>query len=469
MLIEKFKNLKKDIDLQIILFAFMIPLLFLLIGKYSTETNSAFYGISPHPYLVISIILSAYYGLKFALILSPILSIQYLILLHYQTDYQAVETIITVKYLSLPLAIIILSALVGEFKTRSLDRVNLLKADNKDKEELTVNLIDKINLATKESYEIKKQLVNKLDTTTSIFSKVKGLNALNKDKLFDNFMEIINEQLSIKSSAIYLLNIKKDTLNLYKSSLDQKTSDIPASLDIINGIEDKIIKKAIESKSLVSIKDIYNDKELLKDFNSVLACPIQMKDTFYGIIIIYKMPFLQYSPSNFKLLELYCDWLANSLSHALEFETMTRNSIFNPTLNIYTNRYFLDRIKEELALAKRYKTQFAIISYRIINTNMTTDTHLARIRKLFTSILNHNTRKMDYIAEGETPDIFYSLINMTEKSQYKELLKRIIKSVNEINDDNTKDEILEIEISYVLYNNQNDFAELKKHMELYNA
>lgn len=469
MLIKKLNELFKDTNIQMISLVFIVPILFILLGEYATDHNAAFYKVTPHPYLVACIILSAYLGLQFSLILAPILSLQYLILLHYQTDYQAVETIITIEYLSLPLSFIILSAIVGEFKTRSVNKIILLKKDNQDKEELTESLIDKVNLITKESYEIKKQLVNKLDTTASIFTQVKGLNVINKDELFNNFLDIIHNQLSIQCASIYLINAKQDSLHLYKSRLDNSISNIPETYDIQLDIEDEVICKALEIKSLTSMKDVYNDKTLLNNTNAILACPILYNEKLYGLVIIYKMPFLQYTSRNFKIFDLYTQWLANSLSYALEFETMTRNSIFNQSLNIYTYKYIIDRIREEIEVSKRYNTLFTVVSYRIMNTNIRSDSHMAMLRKILASILNQITRKMDYIAEGETSNLFYSLVNMPKISELDDFLKRIKLSIDEVNNNQENNKKLDIEISFMSYSNQNNFDEIKGQMEVYNA
>lgn len=469
MSLKNYISQLKDSDLQMIAAAFCIPLTLFLIGKFVPENNAAFYNISPHPYLFISIILSAYYGLQFSLFLAPVLSIQYLVLLHFQTDYQAIETIITIEFLSLPLSIIILSALVGEFKTRSKQKILHLREDNDEKENLTNNLINQINLISKESFEIKKQLVNKLDTTASIFSSVKKLNSLNKEDLIEDYLDILNDQLSVNFAAVYTLNSMKNGLELFKVSEYDDVIDIPTIIDLESHIDDIIVKNTVNTNKTTTLENVHSDKELLKDFHAVLATPIILDDDVYGYVIVYKIPFLQYTPRNFKIFELYTDWLANSLIHSLEFETMTRNSIFNQSLNIYTYKYLLDRIKEEIASCQRYNVSFALISFKIKKSNILNESQLQRIRKILSTILINNTRKVDCVSEGNIKDTFYTLVNMPDEKDVSDLVKRVHNNINEIKQENVLEDFLNLEISLVKYNNELNFEELVRNMDIMNA
>lgn len=467
---KAFKEYLLDNNMQMIFLLFFIPLLLIFLGMELTQGNTAFYNLSPHPYLVISILFSAYYGLQFSLLFAPILAIQYLILLHLQTDYQAVETIITIKYLSLPLSIVILSALVGEFKTRSKVRILQLAQDNQQKEELTSNLIDQINLVNKESFEIKKQLVNKLDTTASIFSAVKNLNTLNKDDLFENYLEVIADQLKVQSSAIYLTNNTKTHLYLYKTNFDDLIVDIPTIIDFDNPPHDALIVHSLETQKQSTLDNIYSDKELLGDFKAAIVTPLKLNEDLYGLIIVYKIPFLQYTPRNFKILSLYTEWLSTSLTHALEFETITKDSILNQTLNIYTHHYLIDRIQEEIALSERYNFNFTLISLRIKNSNLFSEVQLAKIRKLLASILTNNTRKIDCVAEGENKDNFYILLNRPEKEDIGQFLQRFFKQISTFyKDESSTKSYFQVEMAYAQHTNEKDMQEIINKMEVYRA
>lgn len=139
---------------------------------------------------------------------------------------------------------------------------------------------------------------------------------------------------------------------------------------------------------------------------------------------------------------------------------MTRNSIFNQSLNIYTYKYLVDRIKEEIAVGQRYNVSFNLIAFRIKNSNILNDSQLLRVRKILSTILINNTRKVDCVSETNVKDTFYTLVNMPEEKDITDLISRFNKSINEIKEDNVLEKFLNIEVSSVKYTNEKSLDDL---------
>jgi hypothetical protein len=439
----------------------IVPLGLLLIG-YTTETkNLALFNVSPHPYLFLSIILSAYYGLRFSLILAPVLATQYMILLHLQTDYEAIESIFTLEYLSLPLTMIILSSIIGEFKTRSNIKLTELTQENEESDLLSTNLINKVKFLNKESFELKKQLVNKLDTTTSIFNTVKKLNILDQEKLEENYKNILLKQAHAEEVIIYKYNFESKSYSSDDNGIHLEFTE--------NTVSDKIINNAIKTKKIATVEDIYSEKLHIETSDSLVAVPLIIDDVIHSIVSITKMPFLKYTPNNFSLIDLYSDWYVESIVHSNNFNELSSNSIFNSNLNIYTYNFFIERSLEEIDSAKRNKSDFTIISLDLINASQLSPTKLKHYRKIISTVIHSNTRKMDCITEGETKNLFYILVSSTKEEIINKIISKISKDIIFFSKNKKTKELFDIKFSTVSYTNEEDTKELLGNLVSYNV
>ena len=96
-------------DIKTIVVGFLLMLVLAVLHP----SNPAYEGINPNPYLVISIILAAFLGLRNTFIVSPIIAISYMTALWLKTDLLAVESFFSFNNFIMPGAIIIIPTMIS--------------------------------------------------------------------------------------------------------------------------------------------------------------------------------------------------------------------------------------------------------------------------------------------------------------------------------------------------------------------
>jgi hypothetical protein len=429
----------------------------------------ALYGMTPHPYLIIIVILSAYYGLQFSLGLTALMSGQYMLLLHLQTDYQEVETLITMHYLTFPISLFVIGTIIGEIRTRSQNTISSLNTTLTDKDSINTKLVNKINFLNQESSELKKQLVNKLDTTMSIFQMVQGLNTVDEDELYQNYMEILKNQTGIEAAAIYIMF--DETSYKCRYSIEENELDKFPEYQQKGSITDPLLSKCLQTKKIQTVRDITDEKRLLKDVNSVICSPIILDSKLIGYVNITKLPFLQYTPNTFKLISLYTDWLTQSLQHARSFKQLSAHSIVNHNLNTYTLRYFQERAKEEFDQAKRYDLPMSVLKIRLRNVDILEDRKVHFLLKSLAMILNKLSRTTDCIAESDDPNALYVIVSYARRDQVMAFLKRVNEELTEIKQkESTLNQYLQVEyLAAIFHDNFESYEHMFDNLELINV
>ncbi len=455
-------HLKLNTQKNIILI--ILPVILFFSARLISPNNLSFFAINPHPYLIVAILYSAYYGVMPGLNLSILLSILYFSTLHFQTDYQNVETIFTFYNLSFPLAMIFSSLMVGELRSRAMTQNSELKEKNQEQQDINNKISSKITLLEKQNFEIKKQFVTRLETTASVFKMVEGLGGLDVNEIIENFFKILQHHFSITLGHYYLYRPEfKQILCKYTFSQTDQSNWIEKVFKIK---EDPLIAKAIKEKKICHFKEVLNENPTSTYQHSLVVLPIIINDTVYGLITINEMPFLQFSASNLKHIELYTLWLSRSLDHSIRFNRITYGRDFDNELNLYSYSYFTERIKEEFELAQKYNLGLTTVKIKMLKINKYGSEKVKYIRKSFAEILKKLTRKIDCVCIGEDESYFYIIINTQNNREHELFTSGLEKYMEGLKHWQKLQESMQIAIFVGHYSKQKDVSDYLKQIEI---
>lgn len=399
---------------QIIVFIVALALL-AAAGIYFSPENWAFFAQSPQPYLVTSIMLSSLYGFTFALNFSLVAGMQYLGLLHLQTDYEVVDSLLTLKYLSFPIFNLLISSILGEVRTRTNNRI---KDHLKKIDELTTstkNLSQKVNLLTSESYDLKKRLINKLETFKSTLGMTTGFQSFKREELSDFYFETVCKETGITDAVYYEYDEAKDVFFMKHY---QKPDAHPLILDL-NKINDPIIADSVNDGHLTAIENLIEFDELSKDNQNLalLAMPIYVSEKLNGVLAVYNIPFLEYTPNNFGLIEVLTSWFERSLLQSDKYRSLTANSIFDSHYELYTYQYFHEKLKEDFDSCKRYGVNLYLIKVKLTAHKTLTQAKQDQLKKLVSQILKTSMRTTDIATLSKYENEIYVMFSYIKPEQ----------------------------------------------------
>lgn len=375
-------------------------------GVIFSPQNLAFHGVSPHPYFILSCTMAAYLGTNFAFNFSFVASCMYMALLNYQTDYEEIATILDFQHLTFPVLTIVISCFFGEIRSRYARRLKQITAHDNEVDDSNNLLIDQLALLQDESFKLKKQLVNKLQTFQSVLDATRGFQSLNERELVNFYFDTISRELEVKSAVLYKVEVEKQEL----IPLQQIGKKIEHSIKLEDSM-DLLIEESLVSSEIASIGELdTSNLKQLSEHDSLIAIPIDSLSGNRYLVSIYQLPFLNYSPSNIELIRLLLVWLSSSLEKSHKFNGLISNSIFSDRLEIYTYNYLLEKLEENWLLKSRYGHDCFLFQITFPNLNTTDLDERDNFFKIYINELKNTIRSTDVISLGKTPEKIYVLL-----------------------------------------------------------
>ena len=406
---DSLKKIQDFIILAIVLIGVVV------VGYIIDPKNFLLVGVNPHPFVVIGVLFAAAYGIKKTLISSLIIVSLFFVLLHLQVDYQEVESLLEIHFLTTPLTVIFLSLLVGELKQRSLDRVSKGFERIGEMNSLIDSLKMDNGLQKSELEELKLRLVSKVDTVSKLYKIANDLNVIDKDLLYSNFLTILKQNVGVNSAVLF--RVDSDLNEIEKKFFIGSQCEELKKTQNFKKIDDQLLSKVIESGKIETVGDgILNDLDDEKGLQSLIACPIYVNDELYALLGVYEIPFLKYIPSNFRLIDVLCRWLGKSIERSVEFSKISSQSAIDLTYGIWKYDQFVERLKEEFDQAKEYGLPLSIAKLKVNGFQDLDDIKKIPIKKVLADIADTHSRKMDFVGLNKDANSLLVIILDKEKN-----------------------------------------------------
>jgi hypothetical protein len=363
-------------------------LLLVLVDVYLLPADFAYMNARPNPYFLLSILFSVVYGLSMSFIAGTLSAVTFLLTVHLNLNYEEVETLIDFTYLSIPIATLAVSVILGELSDRARRRELSLRKEFTDLSKVEDLLKAKVGEQGKEITELRKRLVSRLDTTRSFFETARSFHSLDEDELLAN--------LTLAMKKLF----KTASVNLIPMSTVK-----PSELGSLS-------QMSIRLKRQVTLADLLRDKDSTS--SATLILPIVLDDEVEYLLELSEIPFLEYVPSNFRISEIYGQWISSSLGYGRNFRRSERQSIWNEELRVHKYHYFVGRIEEELERAKTFMLPLCILRINIQGKSEDSAEKFLMVQKLFAGAASKELRKLDYISEGQSPGEFLVVLPLSD-------------------------------------------------------
>ncbi len=391
-----------------------------LIDVYLLKGSFAYQDLNPNPYLILSVILSSIYGLRMAFMSVAVCSAAYLITLHLNLNYQEIETLFDFTYLSTPIFMGISSVIIGELRQRSLSRIMILDQEINMKTKNQDFLIQKDSLHEKEISELKKRLVSKLDTVRSFYDIATSFHSVEEDVLLKNFISALVRSLKTDKIVIYKVHETGQHIRLAAQS-----EGYTFPLEILYSELDPLSRAALTQKKISTIQDVFLDKNLAVKETVLISVPLLIEGNLEYLVSIYEVPFLEYIPSNFKMVDLYGKWLSSSLVYGRLYHHSMSNNVWNEQLQIYHYKFFKDHIDDEFMRAKTFQLPLTVLRVGLKNTGAMSESKVFHIKKIVCGLLAQSVRSLDYICEGKDDEDFYVIFPVFDSVGVKNILSKV--------------------------------------------
>ncbi|OGS44646.1 MAG: hypothetical protein A2539_06765 [Elusimicrobia bacterium RIFOXYD2_FULL_34_15] len=253
----------------------------------------------------------------------------------------------------------------------------------------------KEKLLSQEELKRTNEVIQALLTTTNI------------NKLLSLIMDNLTRDKSFDSAFIYLIESSDNYLCIATKGAVALGGIKKFYLHLEN--QDKTIKQAVKSKLPLMVQDAEKnhlvDKEIISQLGlrQFIILPLVVQDKMLGIIIIGNSKTkINFSSKDLAISTTIANQAAVALQNAQLYSKIQELSILDELTQTFNHRFFQQKIKEEVELARRYESalSLAIIdidffkNYNDKNGHPAGDTCLRQVAQ----VISHNLRRTDIVA-----------------------------------------------------------------------
>jgi GGDEF domain-containing protein len=431
------KVTKKSIVSEIIIGLFF----FQLFNFLGWKNNPGFYGLEPHPYLILILLAASRYG-NMAGIVSASFSAAALAGISYlfRGLHPAHDPYLFKQYI----VFLLMGAVIGELRQMYIKRELGVREELEREKMRSENLNEENRLVKKVNAELEKRVLDNVSTFAGLYETSKQLQSFNPSEIYRAILQLMTRHIHAEQCSLYLL--KKDELVLKETTGTE--GDVPESINLL--FEDGIIIKAVTNQRVYSVRDIIdsdNASAILKEGTPVMAAPLIKTDgTVIGAISIEKIPFFHITGSTVKMFTLLADWVSKDIENALYYQEAKKKNILDEVLNVYTLDYFNNRLAQEFYRSKRYGVPLSIIFVRIVGLDKMSRPLQVKMLKFTASFLNSTLRFTDIVSRYSEEIQFGLILTTTDQSQAQMAIRRFLTIFDQIGLNSAKsDEPLELE------------------------
>jgi hypothetical protein len=337
-------------------FSFLKEVILLLAAVLAVDyyffAGDRFWGVHPHPFFFIVLLVSVQYGTAQGLV-SALIATATLVTgnLPAQTFSENIYDYI-LRTLHQPVIWIVSSVILGGFRDRYIEEREILKKkwDHSLKQ---VEIFSKAcEVSDLERKRLETHVSGQSSFLLSLHQTALDIGAVGTEQVFDNILEITHRVTKSNKCSWYVLD------NAVLESNSQLGWEIDAPYSRTFNALSPLFEQVIRHKRILSITNP-EDEEILQG-QGILAGPIIHPGTkkVFGMLKIEDMDFLSLNVQSLQTFKQLCEWLGTLLDREpdTQNETMVISSSANPNHELYSNNYF-ERLSQFLTL-HNYKGAF---------------------------------------------------------------------------------------------------------------
>ncbi len=345
--------------MNILKLSFLKEVIFLLAAVLVVDhyffAGDRFWGMQPHPFFFIVLLVSVQYGAVEGLA-SALLATATLIIgnIPEQTFSENIYDYIFHTWQQ-PVIWIVSSVIFGGFRDRYIEERKILKK-KWAKSQRQVEIFSKAcEISDIERKRLETHVSGQSSFLLSLHQTALNIGAVGPEQVFDNILEITQRVTNSKKCSWYVLD------NAVLESNSQFGWDIDDPYTRTFNALSPLFEQVIRHKRILSITNP-EDEEFFQG-QGMLAGPVIHPGTkkVYGMLKIEDMDFLSLNVQSVQTFKQLCEWLGTLLDpeSAMEDETMVihANSNANPNQELFSNNYF-EQLSEFLTL-HNYKGAFS--------------------------------------------------------------------------------------------------------------
>jgi hypothetical protein len=315
-----------------------------------------------HPFEIVVLLVAARYGFVPGTITAILASLGYYSVILYRDGF---SSFFPQEFSFLWPSVFLFSGMViGDFHDD--DRRKLEESERQRERERQQMRADRFRIETLETalLELEKRFLLQPETVSTLYDVARSINTSDLNSLPAALLSALSRFVGVESAGVYRRSHAMWTLSESFGSFPRRR-EIPVAEGMFGAADRSqglvVLQSLLDSdagKSPNAKPESRGENESLPLFVLPVRCDGQ--DARW-LIAIEKIPFQKIVPETFRMLEIIADWAGTQLSALEDYEETKKKVPVDPVTGFFQQGFFLERAKEELRKARRYKLPVSLL------------------------------------------------------------------------------------------------------------
>ncbi|MBM3617442.1 MAG: hypothetical protein FJX23_02735 [Alphaproteobacteria bacterium] len=364
-----------------------------------------YWGVNPHPFWLVTLLLACQYGTKEGVIAALIGVIIYLIGPWPAQDINTDKFSYVFSILVHPIFWLVTAVLFGELRQRHIRE----RATLEEELETSREREERITQAYEQVKEIKSGL--ELRTATQIRSSIAAHRALrtmevpNETETLRGLEQLLEAVVGVQKFSIYLLAANGD-LEARTTHNWEERDHYSRSLTA----QDPLYRAVLERRKPITI--LNREDEQVLTGHGVLATPLVDLETgqIYGMLKVESMPFTELNFHAIETIAAVGELGGMSLSRLRNYETVAATSMVNPESGAHSYGYFNRYAEFISSLGRRLNFDVTMLIVRMTGAEQLPYSTRIQAARLFAETVDQSLRKVDMTFDYQQNSEEFSIV-----------------------------------------------------------
>lgn len=393
-----------------------------------------FLDVDPHPFWFAILLFGFRYGVVTGLTSGVLSTLFYLTAAWLSGEQYRFEEL---NFYLLPSFFIFVGVFVGVVTAKGRQEIEKLKREKEGFKTEIQKAKGELETLGEVNRGLEKKIVTRMTTVVTLYQGARSLESVEEEELYPSILSFTAKALEATEMAIHRREEKGWKLAHHygwKESHRRPTFSKP---------NEGIIGLAGDGNKIISIRDFMDPRrsfeipEYLGD--ALVAGPLRVgeKGEVVAVLSVQNIPFLLFNSATVNLFNFLLQWASASLERARYVKSLKGQEILDPEFNIYSAKYFQNRLCQEFARSKTYYLPLSLGIVQIPELPILSHEKRRWVLYLLAQLLQKSCREMDVIASFEEKSIPFAILWVTaNEKQALEMKKAILDHFHQLDLEN---------------------------------
>ncbi len=363
-----------------------------------------YWGIEPHPFWIIVILMAVQYGVPEGILAVAASTLALLLGNMPEQRYDQIMYDYIYEVSINPLMWVVAAVIVGILRERHIRERDELRQNLENAQEREEKIAESYEWVRELKQKLELRVAGQLRSSIDTYRAAKAVEKLNPQDVLEGVSELIRAVMNPQQFSVYLRDNGTASVTIMSGWAD--TDDYPRQYDSNSRLFQEVIGNR---KTLCVVND---EHERILGGEGVLAGPLLDTQTgqVVGMLKVEKLGFTELNLSSVEAFRAVCEWVGMAFVNAGKYQMAKEESVINPEHNLMTKGYFKRYTDYIGALAKRLNFDVSMIVIKLVDADKLDPAVMERAARELSRIVDKVLRTVDLAFDYQAEEGQFSIV-----------------------------------------------------------